>query len=438
MPNFAEQFIQGFSVGEGIKRRQQESAERDEDRKLQRMMLKHQMDRLKIEEGLERRGALQQYALSRPPEMAKFDPQASAGSQFGAEQVDQSEGPSPYQVPPAQIQGPLAGILAQAQQRLSPREIPSEPIALPEVDLGEGVKIPATVETRNLGDIIRQQALQRRTMAMEEPFTLSAPAGGSAARFAGGEPIASVTASPRPTALPSVEQQEMADWMAKTGKGPAEFLAHRAGLAPSIRIGLEQKALQGEQLSKLDTKEQERIRSVARRVAQGLPVYQGLALLGGRRSGRGMALEEAVSELNAAIIPQAVRTQLVATDDAMKIIDRISNMTEEIIKNPDTKAKAIQSKLLEDFINQQAPFIARAVGHVGVLTQRDVDSVKGLAPGWKSANFAPGFAREKINLLRSRFQEHRDTLMGEQQRIIPQSAPSGGGGVRILKIEPVK
>ena len=219
----------------------------------------------------------------------------------------------------------------------------------------------------------------------------------------------------------SVAQQEMDDWLKKNpGKGASDYKRWVAGLAPSIRIGIERESRRGTELDKLPPQIQNRVRSTAKRVAQGLPVGEGILLLGGLKSGLGMALEEAVSEMNAAIIPQAVRAQLVSTEDSLRIIDRVSQMVDEIDKNPDSKAKAAQSKILEDFIEQQAPLMARAVGHVGVLTQRDVDSVKQILPGWKSANFAPGFAREKIRLLRDRFVEHRGVLTNEQQRIFPQ------------------
>lgn len=184
----------------------------------------------------------------------------------------------------------------------------------------------------------------------------------------------------------------------------------------------------GRSLDSLNPETQTRVQSLARRIAAGeITTYQAMQMLGGQRSGLGGALSDALDGLDARIVPAAVRTQMNSTDEAMKIIDRVEGMVREIQnakQRGDNKAFASQTKIMEDFLAQQVPIMARAVGHVGVLTQQDVDSVRTFFPGWKSAGFAPKFAMEKLKVMRERFGEHKGILMNEQYRVVPR----GDGG----------
>lgn len=178
------------------------------------------------------------------------------------------------------------------------------------------------------------------------------------------------------------------------------------------------------QLGELPPETLDRVKSLARRVAEReISIQAASSLLGGVRSGLGLALEREVSALDARIVPAALTAQLNSTAESIKIIDRVENMVNQIQKAPSAEARITQSALLESFLQQQVPIMARAVGHVGVLTQQDVDSVRGFFPGWKSANFAPAYAKEKVRVMRDRFNEHKKILETESFRVIPR----GGG-----------
>jgi hypothetical protein len=140
-----------------------------------------------------------------------------------------------------------------------------------------------------------------------------------------------------------------------------------------------------------------------------------------------MAVFEYVAKRGGKALPNDVAKQLRGQVSAETSIDEISNAFEKYAaaKTPGEIAK--EAVNLRAKVYGSIPLLARGIGHTGVLTQQDVDSVaasilgaKGAA-GLALAKSMPGETRQRINGMRGQFAEI-------QRRLLEDLIPQGGGG----------
>lgn len=111
MADFTQSFLGGVQAGQQRLRMQQEEEQRQEENRLKKMMLKHQMDRLKIEDEVRARKT----AFEEAGQMANFDqpaappsPQAVGQAAIGGAQTPPPPAPTPQ--PPSTVEVNIPGV----------------------------------------------------------------------------------------------------------------------------------------------------------------------------------------------------------------------------------------------------------------------------------------------------------------------------------------
>jgi len=163
-----------------------------------------------------------------------------------------------------------------------------------------------------------------------------------------------------------------------------------------------QRELRGQMLRLQDMPEDEQkiVDDLAERVASGEATPEtARGLLGGVSGKRGMALAEAIASKNARIVPVKIREGLTDLNRTKNLVEEIRALVTEIQSSSDPQVRAEKSILLENYTQSVGTMLARGFGERGVVTDADRKAATGLVPGWKSANFAPGFAMEKMKIL---------------------------------------
>jgi hypothetical protein len=144
------------------------------------------------------------------------------------------------------------------------------------------------------------------------------------------------------------------------------------------------------------------LEAAADRVMTGeLTPYQANTLLGGTRGGLSVHLMQKLVDEGSKIIPTKLRENVTDFKRAIPIIDKIEELVEETIKSPGFMARVENSAMLEGLLKATGTTLSRGIGSErGVVTNQDREAAIGWFPGWKSANFAPEFARKKLKLVR--------------------------------------
>lgn len=168
----------------------------------------------------------------------------------------------------------------------------------------------------------------------------------------------------------------------------------------------------GKGYADLDSTDKARVDAVRDKVASGeYTISQGLSALGGVRGNLGGALTESLESTR--VLPTQVRTANSDIERARNLLVPVRRLVDEINKTADLEQKAKKSVQLEQYVQAIGTQFARARGERGVVTDQDVNRVLGLIPGWKSANFAPGYAEENLKLVEEAFNRDQQTLLGK-------------------------
>jgi len=205
-----------------------------------------------------------------------------------------------------------------------------------------------------------------------------------------------------------------------------------------IRVGsvkpTAQSTREGMGYADLNPKDKERVDAVAAKVAAGeYTISNGLAALGGVRGGLGGALTESLSD--DLVLPTAIRTANTDIERAKNLLVPVHKLVDEINSTKDISQKVVLSARLDQYVQAIGTQFARAKGERGVVTDKDVSRVLGLIPGWKSANFAPQYAKDNLALVEEAFTRDQSALLGKyftkfQQGGAPAgNAPAKGGGL---------
>lgn len=188
----------------------------------------------------------------------------------------------------------------------------------------------------------------------------------------------------------------------------------------------------------LDAKAKARVNSVRDKVAAGeYTISQGLSALGGVRGGLGGALTEALEDVR--VLPTAVRQANSDIERAKNVMAPIRQLVEEINKAKSLEEKIVKSARLETYVQAIGTQFARARGERGVVTDKDVSRVLGLVPGWKSANFAPGFADENLKLIDETFTRDQSALLSKYFTTVDKqggTAAPGGSPKPTMRFNP--
>jgi hypothetical protein len=140
------------------------------------------------------------------------------------------------------------------------------------------------------------------------------------------------------------------------------------------------------------------INSAADRVAGGeITADTARGLLGGVKSGLGVPLLKAIGDRR--VLPPKVREQVNGIGNTRSLVDQMGQLVDNVIKSKDPAERLQNTALLEQYGGQVATLLARGFGERGVVTEGDAKRATGLAPGWKAANFAPGYAKRELALL---------------------------------------
>jgi hypothetical protein len=121
---------------------------------------------------------------------------------------------------------------------------------------------------------------------------------------------------------------------------------------------------------------------------------------------------------------------------ARTMVDMVSELGSAIAKGEDT---AVNTLRLDSIIPQFGVMFSRSIFQDrGATTDRDVDRVSAMLPGWKSANFAPGKFKKDIQWLKQMLNRINNVTIRSRQegpRLLPESpsTPSKSDKVRMKK-----
>lgn len=105
----------------------------------------------------------------------------------------------------------------------------------------------------------------------------------------------------------------------------------------------------------------------------------------------------AASQSGNAIVPKQIRDRLTDLQSARNLLGPVKDLVAKIKRSENVVQNSL---LLENYTRSVGTALARQVGQErGVATDQDVARAIGLVPGWKSTNFAPGYADEAMSLL---------------------------------------
>ena len=162
----------------------------------------------------------------------------------------------------------------------------------------------------------------------------------------------------------------------------------------------------------LDPKAKARVDAVKEKVSTGeMTLQTGLSALGGVRGGLGGALTESLT--NTRVLPPKVRDENTNIERAKNLLVPIHQLVADINNTSDLQEKLRKSYQLDNYVQSIGTQFARAKGERGVVTDRDVNRVLGLLPGWRSANFAPQFAEDNLKLVEDAFSRDQQALLGK-------------------------
>jgi hypothetical protein len=167
---------------------------------------------------------------------------------------------------------------------------------------------------------------------------------------------------------------------------------------------------------------QDVIQGLVQRVITGqMTIQQAKGQVVGSKQKQALAAELVKSP--SLLLPPRVRDAITSLGTASNLVDMLERMANDVVAAPDTKEKIARSILLEGFIDGIASILSRGIfQEKGVLREEDIQRAKSLLPGWKAANFAPGFISREIAVLRAIIDNGQNTLLQEGFK----KFPSGG------------
>ncbi len=176
-------------------------------------------------------------------------------------------------------------------------------------------------------------------------------------------------------------------------------------------------------INDLPTDEQEIIRNLAQRVTEGeMTTSDARGLLGGVHGGRGKAFTQALIDTGSRVAPAVVRTGLQDLKRTQNLLIEIRELVDEIASSTSPEERLKKAVILENYTKSVGTMLARGFGERGVVTDADRNAAIGLVPGWKSTNFAPQFAQDKLAILDKMIERNSEALVkGYFERI-----PTGG------------
>lgn len=144
-----------------------------------------------------------------------------------------------------------------------------------------------------------------------------------------------------------------------------------------------------------------------------------------------MAVFEYVAAKGGKALPKDVQTKIRDQISAETALDGISAAFEDYAKAKTPGEVAKSGVNLRAKVNGAVPLLARGIGHTGVLTQQDVDSVvvsllgAGGLSGLAMTKALPGETRQRIGGMKEQFAEI-------QRRLLQDLIPAGSGGGNII------
>lgn len=384
--NPTDAFLQAFMQGLELRRRNQERQQSADESKLRIEVGTHNLKQAKIEEKLAARKHMEdmQAVLEGLPGI-----QSQKSIPFGGD-----------------LQGSF-DVTGMPEARVPNLDIP----AVPEAGL-PGYQMPVRSYEEKLAQIqdeLRQKLnIEGEAKKVDIPPELAArmPVGG-ATRL---DPEALAAASPlSSTNLPA-------------GIYPVGHPLHTGGLverpaAPLVESaytqqeGTKREGMQNRtsiEVAKINAKRwnvdipEETVNSISDRVASGeMTFQQGLSALGGPSRGGGPKLVAALDAKDKRIVPPKVREQIGAVAQARNMVNLIDEQVQNVIA-ADTPEERVQATMLLEGTTQSVASILskKAFLESGRLTEQDINRAKSIVPGWKAANFAPGYAKKEIAVLR--------------------------------------
>lgn len=137
----------------------------------------------------------------------------------------------------------------------------------------------------------------------------------------------------------------------------------------------------------------------------------------------------AARDAGVTMVPRQVWERINNLESAKTLLDPVKSLVQQIEQAPDYNRKVELSLQLENYMQTVGTAIARNIGQErGVVTDADRVVAIGLVPGWKSANFAPGFAQEKLKLLDGIVNRQLQVLKEDYFKPIDQVGQGAGGG----------
>lgn len=173
------------------------------------------------------------------------------------------------------------------------------------------------------------------------------------------------------------------------------------------------------------------VNSVADKLAAGeMSMSDARGSIGGVKSPLNLLLVRAMGERR--ILPPKVREQLNGIGNTRSLVDQMDDLVNNVVRSKDPAERLQNTALLEQYGGQVATLLARGFGERGVVTEGDAKRATGLAPGWKAANFAPGYAKRELALLHQTLDRVEKNVtegyFSEVSKDGKRTSTSGGGG----------
>lgn len=163
------------------------------------------------------------------------------------------------------------------------------------------------------------------------------------------------------------------------------------------------------------------VNDAADRVAAGeITLTDARGLLGGVKGGLGTHLLHALGDRRA--LPTKVRVELQTIKQSHAAIDQVEQLVRDVQGSHGAQETVENSLLLEQYLDANATNLAKGYGgEVGRVTDQDVVRVKRIFPGWKAANFAPGYVEKELKAIRDGLNRREKAVTGGYFREIDKA-----------------
>lgn len=131
------------------------------------------------------------------------------------------------------------------------------------------------------------------------------------------------------------------------------------------------------------------------------------------------------------IVPKDIRQRITDLEGARNLFGPIKELVAKIKKGENVIQNSL---LLEGYTQSIGTVLARQVGQErGVATDKDVSRAVGLVPGWKAANFAPGYAEQEMALLEDVVSRQDKTLRESYFKKVGSTNAEAPSGKKVVK-----